>query len=174
MKSHLPACFVWAFFTKNQVSHCPLFTVPQPFWMNTSKHQLKKWAARHPCNAGQTHQCFSFCFFACVKGHAYSPQNTNPSHLQGGRESRQPKGAIPWCHQGCPWHRGGEQQVTSCRRLPLTGGKDVTHTHPALPSRLPAHIAQITPKSSKALHTRGSLNKWFSEGKSLEAKQRLW
>lgn len=123
-----PVClFCLGFFTKIQVSPCPSFTVPQPFWMNTSKHQLKKWAARHPYNAGQTYQYFSFGFFACVKGHAYSPQNANPSHLQGGRESMQPRGSIPRCHQCCMTQRGGTTGHL-LQEPPLTGGKDGTDT----------------------------------------------
>lgn len=64
------------------------------------KIHIKALAEKANCQA--LLQCRSrtrtFFFLGCAKGHAYSPQNTNPSHQQGGRYNGQAKAAIPVPH----------------------------------------------------------------------------
>lgn len=150
---------LFGLFNQNSGQSLSLIHSPTAILNIDIKTSAEKWAAR------LTNILLLF-FFACIKGHAYSAQNTNPIHLRGGRGSRQPKGAIPWCH-----NTGGEQQVTSCRRS-LQGGKDGTHTLLSPPSCQPTQpkMCLIFPRS----FTGGSLNRWFSEGKNLGVKQRLW
>lgn len=175
MKSRLRACFLWAFFTKMQVSHCPLVTVPQPFWIHTSKHQLKKRAARHPCNTGQAHKRFSSSFYLCKKkGHAYScffPRIQIPATCEVAERA---------CNKKVPSHgvtSADSNTEVGNNRSPPTGApfnrwKDSQqrwHTQLALPPHCQPKTHRIFPRP----FTRGLLNRWFSEGKSSGAKQTM-
>lgn len=173
MKSHLPACFVWAFLPK-------IRSVTVPYSQSHSHsewtHQSISWKSElpdTPATQVRHTNVFLFVFCLCKRPCLFPPKHKSQPPARWQREQAT-KRCHPMVSPGLPLTQRWGTTGHLLQELPLTGGKDGTHTHPALPSRLPAHIAQITPKSSKALHTRGSLNKWFSEGKSLGAKQRLW
>lgn len=172
MISHLPVCFVWAFLPKFR---SVTVHYSQSHSHSEYTHQSITWKnelSDTPAMQVRHTNIFLLFFCLCKRPHLF-PQNTNPSHLRGGRESRQPKGAIPRCHQCYSQQRGKEQQVTSCRsslqQVPRMANNTGTHSLPSPPHCQPKPRL-IFPRP----FTRGLLKGWFSEGKNMRAKQRLW
>lgn len=131
----LPVLF--GLFSQNSGQSLSLIHSPTAILNACIKASAEKVICQTPLQCRSGIQTFSFLVFACVKGHAFPPpQNTNPSHLRGGRESRQPKGATPWCHQCC----SPDTEVGN-NRSPPTGAPfnrwQGWHTHPALPTASP-------------------------------------
>lgn len=172
MKSHLPACFVWAFLPKFRS-----VTVPRSQCHSYSEntHQSISWKSELPdtpaTQTGQAHKHFYF-FYLC------------------GRQCLFPRMQIPATCEVA--ERAGNQKVPPCgvtsaapgtevgnRGSPPAGapfnrqqGWPTTLAHTPCPPLLTA--SPHSPKHARALHARGSLNRGFSEGKNLGAKQKLW
>lgn len=175
MKSHLPACFVWVFFYQNSGQALSLIHSATATLKIHIKASAEKVSCQTPLQRRSGTQKLLGFFCLCKRPCLFPPKRKSQPPARWQRER-----ATKSCHPMVSpellparrWRTGHLLQ-----ELPSAGGKDGQqhrHTHPALPSPLPAHTAQGTPDLPKALHTRGLLNRWSSEGKNLGAKQRLW
>lgn len=146
MKSHLPACFVWAFFPKFRS-----VTVPysQSHSHSECMHQSISWKSDLPDTPAMQvrHTNIFLLGFCLCKRPCFPP---SPEHKSQSPERWQREQATKRCYPMVSpvllltqrWGTTGHLP----QELPLTGGKDGTHT---LLSRLPAPPAQNTLGSSQ-------------------------
>lgn len=171
MKSHLPACFVCAFLPKFR-SVTVLYS--QSHSHSEYTHQSITWKIELPDTPAMQvrHTNIFLPFFACVKGQTYSPRTQIPATCEVAEKADNQKvpshgvtSAVPDTEVGNNRPPPTGTPFNRCQGWPTA----LAHSLPSPPHCQPKPCL-IFPRP----FTRGLLNGWFSEGKNLGAKQRLW